>query len=127
MRRILIVVGLAATLGGCAEITALESASLTTTQVYVAANAFDAAELTATNYLKLPACATGGASVCRNQAAVPALVATVRSGYQARQTLVAACTASTTAPNCVSAYTTVSTAVTGLQNLFTQYAIAKGS
>lgn len=127
MRTIIIAGALAVGLSGCATISALTGASLTTTQVYVTANAFDAGEVTATNYLKLPVCVAGGPTVCRNPAATAGLVSAVRAGYQARQSLVASCEASTTAPACVSAYTTVSTAVNGLQSLFSQYSIAKGS
>jgi hypothetical protein len=127
MKKLILGLLLASALGGCSTISALENASLTTTQVYVVANAFDAAELTATNYLSLPACTTGGTPVCRNPPAVAALVAAVRGGYKARQALVSACAASITAANCVSAYTTVTTAVSGLQTIFSQYAITKGS
>ena len=127
MKKIILAGALALGLSGCAAWNAITSASLTITQVYVTANAFDAAEVTATNYLKLPVCAAGGPTVCRNPAATGGLVSAVRAGYQARQSLVASCEASTTAPACVSAYTTVSTAVNGLQSLFSQYSIAKGS
>lgn len=113
-------------LGGCAQIQTLEGASLNTTQVYAAANAFDAVELTATNYLKLPVCVSGGPILCRNQQAAAAIVAAGRGGYQARRTLISACIAGTTSTACVSAYTTLTTAVTGLQNVFTQYGITKG-
>ena len=127
MKKVFAIGLLALGLSACSTIASLTGASLTTTQVYVAANAFDAAELTATNYLNLPKCGVGAPVVCRNQAAVPTLVAAVRGGYQARQTLVAACSASTSAASCVSAYTTVTTAVSGLQSIFTQYSIQKGS
>lgn len=113
-------------LGGCSALTDLTSASLTTTQVYIAANAFDAAEVTATQYLGLLACG-GAAMVCRSPSAVAAIVPAVRAGYKARQALVSACAASTTATACVSAYTTVTTAVTTLQAAFTAYSIQKGS
>jgi isopentenyl diphosphate isomerase/L-lactate dehydrogenase-like FMN-dependent dehydrogenase len=123
MRKILLA---ALLLSGCSTLQELTNASLTTNQVYVAANAFDAAEITATNYLRLPACG-GTALVCRNKTAVPVIIATVRGGKQARQTLVASCAASTSSPECVSAYQTVTTAVSGLQTTFSQYSVAKGS
>jgi hypothetical protein len=126
MKKVWGIICLALALSGCAALQGLENSALTPTQVYVAANAFDAAELTATNYLNLPACVKGGSAVCRNPAAVPSLVSIIRGGYQARRTLVAACSASTTATTCVSAYTTVTTAVSGLQTIFAQYSITKG-
>lgn len=125
MRKFIIAAAAALALSGCAAWNTLTSASLTTTQVYVTANAFDAAEVTATNYDL--ACAAKITTICRDPAAVKPLDAAIRGGYSARKNLIAACLASITAPACVSAYTTVSTAVTGLQAIFSQYSIAKGS
>jgi hypothetical protein len=123
MRNLIISGLLAASLAGCAT---LDTAALTTTQVYVAAQAFDAAEVTATNYLNLPPCG-GAATVCRNQVAAAAIVSATRGGYKARQALVTACAASVTAAACVSDYAAVTAAVNGLQSAFTTYSIAKGS
>ena len=125
MRKLLLIAPVVM-LAGCTSIN-FDPNVASPSQIVVAVNAFDAAEVTATNYLKLPVCASGGPTVCRNPAATGGLVSAVRAAYQARQSLVAACAASTTAPACVSAYTTVSTAVNGLQSLFSQYSIAKGS
>ena len=127
MRKILLGLVLLAPLAGCAELSAIQNSTLSMNTVYVAANAFDAVEITAANYLGLPACTPGGNVVCRNASAVKAIVPAVRTGIAARKELVADCQASTTASACVSAYTTVTTAITSLQNLFTQYNIQKGS
>lgn len=118
MKKILL---LCLALGGCSTIANLESAGLSMNQVYVAANAFDAAENTATQYLKLPACSPGNGYVCRNPAAVTAIANVGRPAVKARQNLVAACLVSTTSADCVSAYGTVTTAVSTLQAIFTQY------
>lgn len=126
MKKIIALCG-ALALGGCAELTALEGAQLTTNQVYVASNAFDAAELTAVQYLKLPDCTGSPTPVCRTPAAVTAIANIGRPAYRARETLVATCATSTTAPACVSAYQTVTQAVTTFQSIFTQYNVQKGA
>lgn len=123
MKKILLAGVAALSLAGCAT---LESGSLTTTQIYVAANAFDAAEVTATQYLGLPLCGTGP-TVCRTQAASAAVVAATRGGYKARQALVAACAASATSTACISDYSALTAAVSGLQTTFTAYGVQKGS
>lgn len=123
MRKFFIAGLLAAGLAACANTNSL---SLTTTQVYVAAQAFDAAEVTATNYLGLPPCVSGASPVCRNQVAAAAIVAATRGGYKARRALVTACAASVTAPACISDYAAVTAAVNGLQTTFTTYSISKG-
>ena len=126
MKKTLALIG-ALALTGCAELTALTNAQLTTNEVYIAANAFDAAELTATQYLKLPPCAGSPTPVCRNPAAVTALANIGRPAYKARATLVASCEVTTNTVACVSAYQTVTQAVTTFQSIFTQYSIQKGS
>lgn len=124
MKKIMLLTALL--LGGCSTLAALDSATLTTTQVYAAANAFDAAEQTATQYLSLPPCG-GSAVICRSPSAAAAVVAAGRGGISARRALISACIASVASTACTSAYTTVTTAISGLQTVFTQYAITKGN
>jgi hypothetical protein len=107
-------------LGGCSTIATLTSPALTPTQVIVAANAFDALESTATTYLSLPTCPTA-TPVCKTAAGVAAIVPPVRAGRAARNTLEAAVNSGKT-PLSVSAYTTLTTAVTALQATMAQYA-----
>ena len=65
MRKLLILSVAAISLAACAG---GNSPALDTTQVYVAAQAFDAAEVTATNYLHLPLCAAPVTTLCRTAA-----------------------------------------------------------
>lgn len=91
MRKILLIAALAVGLAGCAQITtawnALTGATVSPQAVYIAANAFDAVELTATNYLRLPRCHTGGPVICRSPSATAQIVPAVRSGRVARNNL----------------------------------------
>ncbi len=78
--------------GGCANIQnaydTLTGVTVSPTAVYVAVNAFDAVEASATNYLRLPRCkTTGPAVVCRSPAATAAIIPAVRSGRVARNNL----------------------------------------
>ena len=66
-------------LSGCANPTVA-----TPNQVVIAVNAFDAAEVGATAYLKLPLCGTG---VCRTAAASKTVAASVRAGIVLRDKL----------------------------------------
>lgn len=82
------IVLLVLSLGACAEIQKIESsltgATVSPTAVYIASNAFDALEATATNYLSLPKCGTG---ICRNAAATAQIIPAIRSGRVARNNL----------------------------------------
>ena len=91
MKKILIVATLALSLAGCAGLTnaynVLTGASVSPTAVYVAANAFDAVEQTATNYLKLAKCTGNNGPVCRSPAATAQIIPAVRAGRVARTNL----------------------------------------
>lgn len=130
MRRFLLGFGLALALGGCAALqnayTIATGASVTPNQVYIAANAFDAVEATATTYLKLPACGSAGASsLCRTQAAVNAIVPAVRSGRAARNQLEAAVSASGGTPVSATIYSVLTGATNTLQTIISEYGISK--
>lgn len=126
MRKLLLIAAMFCplVLGGGTCLSNITEASLTTTQVYVAAQAFDAAEVTATNYLSLPACVAHDVALCP---AAGVLVSATRGGYKARRALVATCAASITAAACISDYAAVTAAVNGLQSAFVTYSISKGS
>ena len=70
----------------------------TPSQVAVAINAFDAAEITATNYLTLPLCATGGPKVCRTAPISTSITTAVRAGIAARNALTADLQTNASAP-----------------------------
>lgn len=96
MRKLLLPMLLVAGLmvGGCARLqavfdilTAAEAAEVPATAVIVAANTFDALEVTATNYLRLKRCTEKTRPVCREPAATAVIVPAVRSGRIARDNL----------------------------------------
>lgn len=91
MKKFLLAAALVVGLAGCTNLqnayNTLTGASVSPTAVYVAANAFDAVEATATNYLRLPRCHTGGPVVCRSPAATAQIIPAVRAGRVARTNL----------------------------------------
>ena len=79
-------------LPGCATLQKIESAIsiatgpvVTPQQVYIAINAFDGVEATATNYLRLPRCPQ--AVVCRSPSTSAAVITWVRAGRVDRNKL----------------------------------------
>lgn len=120
MLKFIAAAAIALSLGGCATLNAIEGATVSPTQIIVAANSFDAIEATATNYLRLPPCPQ--ATVCRTQAAVSAIVPAIRAGRKARNQLEAY--VSTNAPAPVAAFNVLTTAISTLQSLMAQYNVA---
>lgn len=91
MKKILII-ALALTLSGCAGtrfgtfVSNLEQAatgSVSPEAIYIAANSFDAVEVSATNYLNLKKCPVN-APFCRDANATSKLIPAIRSGRVAR-------------------------------------------
>lgn len=82
---------------GCAGLKTLVNNIVNSTvsppTVYVAAQAFDAAEQTATNYLTLPLCSGGATKVCRTPAGSAAIAKAIRAGRPIRNQLQAAISA----------------------------------
>lgn len=92
MKNILAIALLAVSLGGCAGtrfgtfISTVESAATGTVSpeaIYIARNAFDAVEVSATNYLLLTKCPVK-APFCRDKGATAKLIPAIRSGRVAR-------------------------------------------
>ena len=113
---------LATATSGCATIQKLESlagASVSPTQVIVAANSFDAIESTAANYLRLPLCPQ--AAACKSDAGVKAIVPAIRAARKARSQLEAYVNANPGQPAPVSLYTALTTAVSALQSAVAIY------
>lgn len=88
----LLIIALALTLSGCAGtrlgafIATVESAATGTVSpeaIYIARNAFDTVEVSATNYLTLKKCPTN-APFCRDPVATAKLIPAIRSGRVAR-------------------------------------------
>ena len=112
MKKVLIGLVLALGLAGC-NIN-LNPNVATPQDVVIAANAFDAAEATAANYLTLPLCGSV-AKVCRTQASDPGRHGTVRAGRAARDQLLADINSSTPIP--VTLLQALTTTVSTLQSL----------
>lgn len=108
-------------LAGCNTLNTL-TATVSANQVIVAANTFDALESTATSYLTLPTCMSGGLPVCKTKAAVAVIVPAIRSGRTARNTLESAITSPTGVVN-TNVFSVLTTSITTLQNAFTAYGV----
>jgi hypothetical protein len=111
-------------LGGCArfqeEIDYALNAKITTKQVDIEANVFDAFEATITNYLKLPPC---GTAPCRNQNAVKVLVPLVRSGRIVRNKLEAAVNSNSNGPVDANLFATLTSSNDAIQSIISEYSI----
>jgi hypothetical protein len=127
MKRFLIVSALALGLASCAQLTAdynaLTGVTVSPTAVIVAANAFDAVEATATNYLRLPKCTASNGPVCRNPTATAQIIPAIRSGRIARNNLEAFMQANPGAIGPTGLYSALTTATTTLEQIFTTYNI----
>lgn len=91
----IIILFLALSLAGCSTLERLRNTAeavgeyrVTPQAVILASNAFDAAEITATNYLNLKRCKTSNVTfVCRNPTATALIIPAIRSGRVARDNL----------------------------------------
>lgn len=121
----------ALSLGGCAGFpqnienawNTITSASVPATSVVVSVNTFDALEATATNYLQLPLCKSGGPSVCRTTTATNAVIPAVRAGRVARNNLEQFLAANPGKLGPSGLYNALSSAVSTLQGVLAQYNI----
>ena len=106
---------------GCAALSgcATTGFSVTPKAAYIAANAFDAAEATATNYLTLPVCPA--AKLCRTAAGVAAVTKAVRTARAARNGIEAFVKANPGSAVPVTLADALSAAVQALQAILTQY------
>lgn len=95
MKKLLVLAILALPLSGCALFSELTGSSVSANDVYVAANAFDAAENSVKAYDSLPPCtSTAGSSIaCRSSAVVKILDQAVRAGIPLRNQLLGYITA----------------------------------
>ena len=94
MKRLFVIALITLTLGGCAEFNKLKATaeaigefSVSPQSVVIASNTFDALEVTATNYLRLPSCRKVTSKVCRDATATSLIIPAVRSGRVARNNL----------------------------------------
>lgn len=125
--RILVTAIALTSLVGCASLTndynAITGSTVSPTAVIVAANAFDAVEATATNYLRLKKCSATTGPVCRNVAATAAIIPAIRSGRQARNNLEAFMQANPGVLGPTGLYNALTMATSTLEQVFAQYQI----
>lgn len=128
MKRLLLVAALALGIGGCAQLntlyqtaTTLSDASVSPTAVIVAANSFDAIEVTATNYLTLPKCPK--ATICRDPQATKVLIPAIKSGRIARNNLKAFLRTHPGQLGSKGLYDALNASITTIQGVINQYNI----
>lgn len=132
MKKLLTIVALALALSGCAQIqktfevtgnaiTAVENA-VTPQQIYIAANAFDAVKVSATNYLELRRCPQN-APFCRDPAVTKKLIPLIRAGTIARNNAVAWARANPNGFADVSLYEKLTSITSTIEEMMKQYHI----
>ena len=117
-------------LGGCAALqnayNVLTGVTITPTTVYVAANAFDTAEGTATTYLHLAACTGTNGPVCRNASTAAQIVKLIRQGRPIRNQLEALISAGQgAAPVPASLYATFTALLASIQQVMSQTGVSQ--
>lgn len=122
MRKFILAAVLALNLGGCALFQAVSDAQVSEQAVYVASNAFNVAQITATNYLQLPKC-TGASFVCRSPTATAMIIPAVRSGRAARDELQTFVRNNPGRLGAAGTYNALVAATNSLQAIFAQYGV----
>lgn len=116
MKKFLLVLPLTLSLGACATLQAdwsiITGASISPTQIVIAANAFDAAEATATQYLLYCKAALPAPSICALKTR-QTVVSAVRAGRTARNQLEPYVVSGTAGPAAI--YNTLTATVSSLQ------------
>lgn len=81
-------------LPACAQFTAMKDAietgiatKITQKEAYLAASGFDVAEISGTNYLRLPICTPATAPICREPSMTPTIKAALLSGRSSRNNI----------------------------------------
>lgn len=94
MKKLIIILALSISLGACTTFERLKQTAeavgeftVSPEAVVIASNAFDALEITATNYLKLKSCRKTTSLVCRDPTATALIIPAIRSGRVARNNL----------------------------------------
>lgn len=92
--RLFAAVAIALSVSGCAltdkignAYTSITSTTVSTDAVTYAASAFDAVQITATNYLRLRRCTGDNGPICRDPAITPQIIALVKAGREERNAL----------------------------------------
>jgi hypothetical protein len=114
-------------LAGCANVqnayNTATGATVSPQVVLVAANAFNALEATATNYLLLPKCPQQ-APICRDPSATKKIIPAVRSGRVARNNLIQFLKDHPSQLGPTGLYDALQASISTLQGVFNQYNVA---
>jgi len=135
MKKFLVIAAIALMLSGCAgtrvgnffevagnAISAAQSANVTPQQIYIAANAFDAVKVSATNYLELKRCPTN-APFCRDPSVTKKLIPLIRAGTIARNNAVTWARANPNGFADVSLYEKLTSITSTIEAIMRQYNI----
>lgn len=129
MRKVILSVVVALTITGCANFQnaydLFTGASVSPASVYVARNAFDVAEATATNYLQLQKCVAAGPAICRSPAATRQIIPAVRAGRKARDDLKTFAAANPGVLGPTGLYNALVAATNTLQAIYLQYGVSQ--
>lgn len=90
----------------------------TPNQVVIAVNAYDAAEITGTNYLSLPVCTSSGTKICRTTALTQTIASTIWEARAAKNQLLSDLANNVTAP--ITLFDTLTAAEATFQTLNVQ-------
>lgn len=91
----------------------------------VSINTFDALEIIATGYVRLPPCVTGNLGICRSSIAVANIVPAIRAGRVARDQIVTLLQQNAGANIPIDNFNTLQSIITTLQTIYAQYNIQK--
>jgi hypothetical protein len=129
MKKLALALVLAVSLGGCATFQKVQNAvevvgglKVNSKSAYVAINVFNAAERSATAYLRLPPC-NGTVPICRAYGAAQAIEQPFRAGIQARNDLRSYMKANKGTVADAGLYNTLVAATTSLQNVMNIYGV----
>lgn len=129
MRKFILGVVVAISFAGCSSLQnaydVVTGVSVSPVAVYVAANSFDAAEATATNYLRLKRCSTVSGPVCRSPVATTKIIPAVRSGRIARDRLTQFQKDNPSKLGPTGLYNALTSATAALQSIYQQYGVAQ--
>ncbi len=129
MKKIFLIAALTILLGGCqgtrfgdfiANIQSVASGTISPQAIYVAANTFDAVEVSATNYLMLKKCPIA-APFCRSPIATKALIPAIRAGRVARNNALQFVQDHPGQLGLQGLYDALTTATDAIQKILTQY------
>lgn len=130
MKRLTLIIIIALALSGCATFERLKQTAeaigeftISPQSIVIASNAFDALEVTATNYLKLKSCRKATTIICRDATATALIIPAIRSGRVARNNLQQFLVDHPNQLGPTGAFDVLNTSISTIQNIFAQYKV----